>query len=52
MFEQRDIQNRITIGYVHTVNESSAISDIEASIQLLATWLEEAHTRSYKYSES
>jgi len=36
--------------YVHTVNESAAVTDIEASIQLLATWLEEAHTRQYGYN--
>jgi endoglucanase len=30
--------------YVHTVNESAAVKDIEASIHLLASWLEEAHT--------
>jgi tetrahedral aminopeptidase len=36
--------------YVHTVNESAAVSDIEASIQLLAAWLEEAHTRTYGYN--
>lgn len=36
--------------YVHSVNESAAVSDIEASIQLLATWLEEAHTRQYGYN--
>ncbi|MBB6050069.1 M42 family metallopeptidase [Armatimonas rosea] len=36
--------------YVHTVNESAAVSDIEASIQLLSAWLEEAHTRTYGYN--
>jgi tetrahedral aminopeptidase len=30
--------------YVHTVNEMAAVTDIEASINLLACWLEEAHT--------
>jgi tetrahedral aminopeptidase len=35
--------------YVHTVNETAAISDIEACIELLARYLEEAHTRSYTY---
>ena len=35
--------------YVHTVNESAAVKDIEASIALLARYLEEAHTRSYGY---
>jgi tetrahedral aminopeptidase len=29
--------------YVHTVNEMAAVKDIEASINLLAYWLEEAH---------
>ncbi len=35
--------------YVHTVNETAAISDIEACIQLLARYLEEAHKREYGY---
>jgi len=35
--------------YVHTVNEMAAISDIEACIELLALYLEEAHTRAYGY---
>lgn len=35
--------------YVHTVNEMAAISDIEACIELLARYLEEAHTRAYGY---
>jgi tetrahedral aminopeptidase len=35
--------------YVHTVNEMAAISDIEACIELLARYLEEAHTRPYTY---
>ena len=34
------------VRYVHTVNEMAAINDIEASIHLLQSWLEEAHTRS------
>ena len=29
--------------YIHTVNEMASVRDIEAGIQLLATWLEEAH---------
>jgi endoglucanase len=37
--------------YVHTVNEMAAISDIEACIELLARYLEEAHTRAYGYEE-
>lgn len=35
--------------YVHTVNEMAAVSDIEASINLLARYLEEAHARKYGY---
>lgn len=35
--------------YVHTVNEMAAKADIEACIQLLARYLEEAHTREYTY---
>ncbi len=37
--------------YVHTVNEMAAIRDIEASINLLAAYLEEAHTRQYGYAD-
>jgi endoglucanase len=37
--------------YVHTVNEMAAISDIEASINLLARYLEDAHTRDYGYAD-
>ncbi len=33
--------------YVHTVNEMSAITDIEATITLLVRYLEDAHTRTY-----
>lgn len=33
--------------YVHTVNETASVSDIEATITLLARYLEEAHTRTY-----
>lgn len=29
--------------YIHTVNEMASVKDIEAGIQLLASWLEEAH---------
>jgi endoglucanase len=36
--------------YVHTVNEMASLSDIQASIDLLARYLEEAHTRDYGYS--
>lgn len=35
--------------YVHTVNEMAAVSDINACIDLLARYLEEAHTRTYGY---
>ncbi len=35
--------------YVHTVNEMAAVSDIQASIDLLARYLEDAHTRTYGY---
>jgi len=35
--------------YVHTVNEMAAKADIEACIQLLARYLEEAHMREYTY---
>jgi endoglucanase len=37
--------------YVHTVNEMAAVSDIEATISLLARYLEEAHTRTYGYDQ-
>lgn len=33
--------------YIHTVNETVAIADVERSVDLLAGWLEEAHTRKY-----
>jgi len=36
--------------YVHTVNETAAISDIESSIELLHRWLEVCHTRQYGYT--
>lgn len=35
--------------YVHTVNEMAAISDIQASVDLLAQFLREAGTREYGY---
>lgn len=35
--------------YVHTVNETAAVTDIEAAIRLLARYLEDAHTRQYGY---
>ena len=37
--------------YIHTVNESAHVEDIQAAIELLAAFLEEAHTRSYGYTE-
>lgn len=37
--------------YVHTVNETASVSDIEATITLLARWLEEAHTRRFGYCD-
>ena len=36
--------------YVHTVNEMAAISDIQACVDLLAAFLQEAGQRSYAYS--
>jgi endoglucanase len=33
--------------YIHTVNEMNRVSDIEATIQLLATYLGEAHQGDY-----
>ncbi len=33
--------------YVHTVNETASVSDIEAGIALLRAWLKDAHTRTY-----
>jgi putative aminopeptidase FrvX len=35
--------------YVHTVNEMASVSDIQACIDLLARYLEEAETRTYGY---
>jgi endoglucanase len=35
--------------YVHTVNETAHKADIEATVTLLARYLEEAHTRGYGY---
>ena len=37
--------------YVHTVNEMAAVADIEATIALLARYLEDAHTRRYGYED-
>ncbi|MEJ7837627.1 MAG: M42 family metallopeptidase [Thermomicrobiales bacterium] len=36
--------------YIHTVNESASVADIEATIQLLAIFLAEADTSRYRYS--
>ena len=36
--------------YVHTVNEMAAVDDIQGAIDLLARYLEDAHTRQYGYS--
>ena len=37
--------------YVHTVNETASVADIEATITLLARYLEEAHTRTYGFDD-
>ena len=37
--------------YIHTVNESAHIEDIQASIDLLAAYLEVAHERKYDYAD-
>ena len=36
--------------YVHTVNEMANVSDVEATISLVARYLEEAHTGRYDYA--
>lgn len=36
--------------YVHTVDETASVSDIENTITLLARYLEDAHTRDYGYA--
>ncbi len=36
--------------YIHTVNEMAHVDDIQAGIDLLAAYLEEAHTRQYGYA--
>ncbi len=41
----------IPMRYVHTVNEMAHIEDIQAAIDLLAAFLEEAHTRQYGYQD-
>ena len=35
--------------YIHTVNETAHVNDIQASIDLLSAYLEEAHTGEYGY---
>jgi putative aminopeptidase FrvX len=37
---------------VHTVNEMASIQDINASVDLLAAYLESAGSRTYGYSVS
>ena len=37
--------------YIHTVNEMAHVDDIQAGIDLLAAYLEEAHTRKYGYAD-
>ena len=37
--------------YIHTVNESAHVEDIQAAIDLLAAYLEDAHARSYGYGD-
>ncbi len=36
--------------YIHSVNETASVADIVATIDLLAAYLEVAHTRDYGYS--
>lgn len=38
--------------YVHTVNEMADVEDIEASVEVLARWLEVCHTRTYGYGDA
>lgn len=37
--------------YIHTVNEMAHVDDIQAAIDLLAAYLQEAHTRQYGYQD-
>jgi endoglucanase len=37
--------------YIHTVNEMAHVDDIQAAVNLLAAYLEEAHTRQYGYAK-
>ena len=39
----------VPMRFVHTVNESAHVEDIQGAIDLLVAYLEEAHTRSYQY---
>lgn len=41
----------VPVRYVHTVNEMAHKEDIQGAIDLLAAYLEEAHTRRYDYEE-
>ena len=41
----------VPMRYVHTVNETAHLEDIQGAIDLLVAFLEEAHTRKYDYSE-
>ena len=36
--------------YVHTVNETVHQADVQASIDVLARYIEDAHTRDYHYA--
>ena len=38
--------------YVHTVNEMADVDDINASVEILARWLEVCHTRTYGYGDA
>ena len=35
--------------YVHTVNETVHIDDVDASVKLLAKYIEDAHNGDYSY---
>ena len=39
----------VPMRYVHTVNETAHVEDIQGAIDLLTLYLEEAHTRKYGY---
>ena len=38
--------------YVHTVNEMADVDDINASVEILARWLEVSHSRAYGYGDA